>query len=96
MLFAIDEKKVEEMIKGSSQSYAISSAAEMNPTIENTGPCYQNVSAFGMVSGGRVAMPLEAREHLMEIRSRIVSSGESLKSADELAKEIEEMRGGGR
>lgn len=95
MLFAIDEKKVEEMLKRSGQGYTVS-IAKMEPTIEHFAPCYQNMSAFGMVSGGRIAMPVDAREHLMEIRSRIATSGEALKSADELAREIEEMRGGTR
>ena len=93
MLFVIDEEKVKEMVESSGTTYAISSGSEMKPTIENTG-FYRNVPAFGMTSGGRVAVPMEAREHLMEIRSRIVSSGEPLKSADELTTEIEEMRGG--
>jgi hypothetical protein len=95
MLLAIDEDKVDELLRASGQRYAISIAG-LEPMIENSVPYYQNMSASGIVFGERSAMLPKSREHLMEIRSRIVTSGEPLKSADELAREIEEMRGGGR
>ena len=95
MSFAIDEAKAEELIRSSENKYTVSISA-IEPTIGNFVPHYGNMGASGTIVIDRNVVLTEARRHLMTIRNKIVKSGRALKSADELSKEIEGMRGGSR
>lgn len=95
MSFVINAAKVAELLKTSKAWYSASGSV-ISPTIENYVPIYSTMEVSGTTFASYVPVSKEARGRLLAIRSRIVKSGKSLKSADELTEEIAEMRGGSR
>lgn len=95
MSFVIDEGKVAELLKSSNPKYTVS-IATVDPTTENHTPYYGYMGVSGTVVVDHATASKEARGYLMTIRNRIETSGRPLQSADELTKEIDEMRGGSR
>lgn len=96
MLFAIDERKVEELRKSSEPRYTVTVAPGGTPvalTAENYAPsCYDSIEISSTITFAPIPSTSDARQHLMEIRKRIEESGEPLKSVNELAAEIEARR----
>lgn len=95
MSFVINEEKVAELLKSSNAGYS-ASGSEISPTIENYVPIYSTMVVSGTSFASSYPVSKEAREQLLTIRRRIVKSGKTLKSADELTEEIAGMRGGSR
>ncbi len=97
MLLSINENKVAELLRSSPPGFAVFTVGE--PIVaENYSPIYRATSeAFGVVySPPPLFVTAETREHLVSARRKIEESGVPLKNVDELTKEIDEMRGGGR
>jgi len=92
MSFVIDEAKVAELLKASDSKYTVS-IATIGPVVENNTPYYGYMGVSGTVCVDYAAAVKEMRGNLMTIRKRIEKSGRPLQSADELSKEIDEMRG---
>jgi len=94
MLLSINKEKVAELLETSNNGYAVFTSGV--PTlIENYKPAYPTISAAsGTVYAPPVLVTAETREHLMSVRRQIEESGVPLKSAEELTREIDEMRGG--
>jgi hypothetical protein len=92
MSFVIDEGKVEELLKSSDPKYTVS-IAPVGPTTENFKPLYGYMGVSGTVFVDHVVAAKEIRGNLITIRKRIEKSGRPLKSADELSREIDEVRG---
>lgn len=92
MLLSIDESKIAELLKSGGNRYVVSTSDVQ--MVENCGPVYPPTSE---VSGAVYSAPLlvtaETRERLMSARRQIEESGVPLKSAEELTREIDEMRG---
>jgi ribosomal protein L21E len=92
MSFAIDENKVEELLRTSDPKYTVSIVA-IEPTIENQTPHYGYMGVSGTVYVDHATVSKEARGHLLTIREKIEKSGTRLQGATELTEEIEAMRG---
>lgn len=91
MLLSINEAKVAELLESSSKGYTV---LGVPPVIENSNPAYPVASEVsGTVYTAPVLVTAETRERLMSVRRQIEESGVPLKSAEELTKEIDEMRG---
>jgi hypothetical protein len=92
MLLSINESKVAEMLKSSPGGYTV--FASDVPLVENLQPAYTATSeVHGAIYAAPVLVTPETREHLMAVRRQIEESGVPLKSAADLTKEIDEMRG---
>ena len=94
MLLSIDEEKVAEVLKSSGiPQYKVSKSEVTEPTVG----IKNYASALCAMSGTIYAAPLlvtaETKERLMAARRKIEESGVPLKSAEDLTKEIDEMRG---
>jgi len=93
MSFSINESKVEELLKSASRGYVVSDVVVESSETSNYPPQYT-------VSGTTYAAPIlvtpESKERLMTLRRNIEESGAPLKSAEELAREIDAMRRGNR
>lgn len=93
MLLSINEAKVAELLKSSSKGYAVS-ISDVPTAIENCKPMYPTTSeASGTVYSAPVLVTPETKEHFMAVRRQIEESGVPLKSAEELTREVDEMRG---
>lgn len=95
MSFVIDEGRVAELLKSSDPKYIVT-VAPVGPTTENHKPFYGSMGPSGTVVVDYAAAAKEVRGQLMTIRSRIEESGRPLQSAEELIREIDEMRGASR
>ena len=93
MPFSINESKVQELLKSARRDYVVSDMVVESSETNNYAPAY-------IVSGTTYAAPIlvtaESKERLMTLRRHIEESGTPLKGADELSKEIDEMRRGNR
>jgi hypothetical protein len=88
----VNEDKVAELLKSSGNGYVVSTSDV--PMVENCGPVYPSTSEVsGAVYSAPVLVTAGTRERLMSARRQIEESGAPLKSAEELAREIDEMRG---
>lgn len=92
MLLTIDEAKVRESLAASGKpSYVVTPShlaiAEL--------PSAPTPSSFvgGTMMFGEPRASAETREYVISLRRKIEESGVPLKSADELSREIDEMRG---
>lgn len=93
MLLSINEAKVAELLKSSNNGYAVFTS-DVPTVIENYKPAYPTISeASGTVYAPLVLVTAGTKEHLMSVRRQIEESGVPLKSAQELTREIDEMRG---
>jgi hypothetical protein len=85
---SINEAKVAELLK-SNKGYEGFTSDVLPVAIENCNPVY----SAGPVYIAPVLVTAETRERLMSVRRQIEESGVPLKSAAELTREIDEMRG---
>lgn len=93
MLLSINEAKIAELLKSSRNGYAVFTS-DVRSVIENYRPTYPITSeASGTVYTAPPLVTSETRERFMSVRRQIEESGAPLKSAEELAREIDEMRG---
>jgi hypothetical protein len=93
MLLSINEAKVAELLESSNKGYEVFTSG-VPIVIENCNPAYPVTSEVtGTVYTAPVLITAETRERLMAVRRQIEESGVPLKSAEELTKEIGEMRG---
>jgi hypothetical protein len=91
MLLSINEEKVAELLKSSNKGYEVS---DVPMVVENCNPAYPITSEVsGTVYTAPVLVTAETRERLMSVRRQIEESGVPLKSAEDLTREIDEMRG---
>ncbi len=81
MLLAIDETKIAELLR---------SSANRLETFTS-----ESCGVSGAVYAAPVLVTAESRNHILSARRRIEESGVPLKSAETLAREIEEMRSRG-
>jgi len=91
MLLSINETKVAEMLKSSSGAYAVNSL-EVPMTIESTQPQIASMEVSGIVYAAPALMTTEIKERLIEARHEIELSGVPLQSAEDLTKEIDDIR----
>ena len=97
MLLSINEAKVAELLKSSSNGYngytveLVQPVIENNMMVEKPNPKYPDVSESVYTAPALVTA--ETRERLLAARRQIEESGVPLKSAEELLREIDEMRG---
>jgi hypothetical protein len=89
MSLSINEEKVAELLK-SSKGYEGFTSDVLPTAIENCNPVYPVTSATYTPA---VLVTAETRERFMTARRQIEESGVPLKGADELTREIDEMRG---
>lgn len=95
MLLAIDETKVTELLKCSNTTYLVSTS-DLPAAVENSTLAYSTTcGASGIVYAAPVFVTAESRNNILSARRRIEESGVPLKSAETLAREIEEMRSRG-
>jgi len=92
MLLSINEDKLVELLKTSSPGYSVSTSDLPVAAVEESQAYPMNYSASGATYGAPQMVTPEARENLLAARHRIEASGVKLKSAEELAEEINEMR----
>jgi hypothetical protein len=91
MSLSIDEAKVAELLESSNKGYTVENVPMV---VENCNPAYPITSEVsGTVYTAPVLVTAETRERLMSVRRQIEESGVRLKSAAELTREIDEMRG---
>jgi hypothetical protein len=94
MLLSINEDKIKELMESSGNRYTVFSLEVPTVKIENYEPAYPtSYAASGTIYGAPIVVTAETKEHLMTARRQIENSGVPLKSADELTREIDEMRG---
>jgi hypothetical protein len=90
MLLSINEAKVAELLESSSRGYAVGNV----PITENFRHEYRIAyEVSGAVYTAPVLATAMTRERLLAARRQIEESGVPLKGAEELAREIDEMRG---
>ncbi len=87
----VNEDKVAELLKSRSAGYVVSTSV---PVVKNCDPVYPSTSGVsGAVYTAPVLVTAETRERFIAVRRQIEESGIPLKSAGELTREIDEMRG---
>jgi hypothetical protein len=87
MLLSINEAKIAELLEsGNSGPFRIENYELANP---------MTTEVYGTVYGAPVLVTPETRERLMAARRQVEESGVPLKRAEELTREIDEMRGRG-
>jgi hypothetical protein len=91
MLLSINESKVAELLESSNKGYAVYDVPLMVENRTPVSPVTPEIS--GTVYAAPVLVTAETRDRLIAARRRIEESGAPLKSASELAREIDEMRG---
>ena len=94
MSLSIDETKVTELMKSTNKGYIVSTSS-IPLAIENSRPYFTTSGISGIVYAAPVLVTAESRNHILSARRRIEESGGPLKSAETLAREIEEMRSRG-
>jgi hypothetical protein len=91
MSLTIDEAKLRESLATSSKpSYVVTAshlAIAKIPSAPTPSPSVGGTMMFGTPHAG-----MDMRDQIMTLRRKIEESGEPLKSAEELTKEIDEMR----
>jgi hypothetical protein len=94
MLLSINEAKVAELLQSNDKPYAAVFTSDVPMASENYSPAYP---ATYEVSGTVYAAPLlvtpETQEQFATLRHQIETSNVPLKGAEELAREVDEMRG---
>lgn len=92
MSLSINQAKVAELLKSSHNGYTVENVPMV---VENCNiPAYPITSVVsGTVYTAPILVTAETRERLMSVRRQIEESGVPLKSAEDLANEIDEMRG---
>lgn len=94
MLLTIDETKVAELLLATDKvKYKVSTSDLPEPPVEskNYGP--PSCATSGTVYTAPLLVTAETKERLMALRREIEESGVRLKSAEDLTREIDEMRG---
>jgi hypothetical protein len=89
MSLSINEAKIAELLK-SSKGYEGFTSDVLPMAIENCNPVHPVTS---VVYAAPVLVTAETKERLLSARRQIEESGVPLKSADDLTREIDEMRG---
>jgi hypothetical protein len=91
MLLSINEAKIAELLESSNKGYTVENVPMV---VENRSPAYPIASEVsGAVYTAPVLVTAETRERLLSARRQIEESGVPLKGAEELTREIDEMRG---
>jgi hypothetical protein len=91
MLLSINESKVAELLKSSNKGYTVS---DVPLVIENSTPPYPATpEVSGTVYTAPVLVTADTKERLLDARRRIEESGVPLKGVEQLAREIDQMRG---
>jgi hypothetical protein len=90
MLLSINEAKVAELLKSSNKGYEVFTS-DLPTAVENYRPGYPATSET--VYTAPLLVTAETKERLMSARRQIEESSVPLKSAEELTREIDEMRG---
>ena len=94
MLFSISEKKVAAVLKASPVPYPVFTSEVPAVRIENFQPTHSlGYAVTGVVYASPAMVTAEARSRVGLARRRIEESGVPLKTADELTREINVMRG---
>jgi hypothetical protein len=97
MLLSINEAKVEEVLKSSATEFSGYRVELVQPVITNSSfvpkpnPKYPEVAEAFYTAP--VLVTAETKERLTSVRRRIEESGVPLKTAENLSREIDEMRG---
>jgi hypothetical protein len=94
MLLSINEAKVAELLQSNDRPYTAVFTSGVPMASENHNPVYPSYEAPGTVYALPVPVTADAREQFTALRKQIEDSGVPLKSAKELTREIDEMRGG--
>jgi hypothetical protein len=92
MLLSINNAKVAELLKSSNKGYKVFTS-DLPTAVENYNPPAPTSEVSGTVYAAPQLVTTEKRERLMSARRQIEESGVPLKSAEELTKEIDDMRG---
>jgi hypothetical protein len=95
MLLSINDAKVAELLRSTDRLYAVAITPEMPIGSENySRPAYPVTNeASGTVYAAPLLVTPETKERLMSIRRQIEGSDIPLKGAEQLTREIDEMRG---
>ncbi len=91
MLFTIDEAKIQEFLLTSDKpSYVVTPSYLVTTELPDfpSPPSFIGGTIFGVLP-----MASGAQQYVMSLRRKIEESGTGLKTADELEREIDEMRG---
>lgn len=95
MLLTIDAAKVRESLASSDKpSYVVTASNLVIAALPS--PPAPSSAVGGTMMFGEPRVSAETREYVTSVRRKIEESGVSLKSAEELTREIDEMRGKGR
>lgn len=93
MLLSINEAKVAELLNSTDKLYAVENVPMAAENLMDH-PAYPTTTeVYGVVYSPPFLVTAETKEDLMSARRRIEESGAPLKSAEELTREIDEMRG---
>ena len=92
MLLTIDEAKVRESLASCDKPSYVVKASHL-VTAESLPVPTPSLSVGGTGMFGMPRADASAREYILSLRRKIEESGIRLKTADELNKEIDEMRG---
>lgn len=94
MLLSINEAKVAELLQSANKPVATVSTSALPMASRNYSPVYPtNYEASSTVYAAPLLVSAETRERFTALRRQIEVSGVTLKSAEELTREIDEMRG---
>jgi hypothetical protein len=92
MLLTIDGEKVKKSLAAAGEpSYKVTASHVLDVEPTRVPPPSSSIGGT-MMLGASVASS-DTREYVLSLRRKIETSGVSLKSTDELSKEIDEMRG---
>jgi hypothetical protein len=92
MLLTIDDAKVRESLATSNKPSYVVTASHLFVAELPSAPAPSS-SVGGTMMFGTPRASADTREYVMSLRRKIEESGVPLKTADELGKEIDEMRG---
>ena len=96
MLLTIDQAKVEALLKSSTRGYEVFTSNLPAVELENPAHRYSVVSgASGTIYAAPLFVTAETNDRLMAARRKILESGIPLCSPEDLAKEIDKLRGRG-
>ncbi|MCU1270931.1 MAG: hypothetical protein JWN74_2225 [Acidobacteriaceae bacterium] len=92
MFLSINEGKITELLNSTDKMYAVESVPIAAENFSN-GPMYPTTTEVSGIVYAPLLVTEETKENLMSLRRQIEESGVRLKTAEQLTKEIDEMRG---
>jgi hypothetical protein len=94
MLLSISEAKVAELLRSNDKPYTAVFTSDVPMASENYSPAYPpTYEASGTVYAAPLLVTSETQEQFASIRRQVENSTVPLKGAEELIREIDEMRG---